>query len=164
MSEVEPFAPVIDLGDFDSLEDWRWLVGKKAYARLLTAMGDIFFIKKSFLGSEQVYLLDVTLGDSRKIAGSWDALKKRLASPDTEVLLWYKFGLLDEIHASIGQLSEGCCYSPKLLPILGGSFDVINYEQTPWHVHVSINGQIHEQIKDLPAGAKISGSDTNIEE
>jgi len=76
MSDVEPFAPINDLGAFDSLEDWRWLVGEKASARLLTAMGDIFFIKKNFFGSEQVYLLDITLGDSRKIASSWKAFKK----------------------------------------------------------------------------------------
>jgi len=86
-----------------------------------------------------------------------------MASPDAEVSLWYKYGLLDEVRTSIGQLSEGHCYSPKVLPLLGGSFDVDNFEQTPWHVHVSINGQIHQQIKDLPVGTKISGFDINEE-
>ena len=159
MSEAKPFAPINDLGDFDVLEDWRWLVGKKASARLLTAMGDIFFIKKRLLGSEQVYLLDVTLGDSRKIADSWEVFKERMASPDNEVLLWYKYGLLDEVHASIGQLSEGCCYSPKVIPLLGGSFDVDNFEQTPWQVHVSIHGRLYEQIKNLPEGTELSDLD-----
>jgi hypothetical protein len=127
-------------------------------------MGDLFFIKKSFFGSESVHLLDLSHGVSMKIADNWENFTQQIKSPDTEVSAWFRYDVLHEVNAGIGQLSEGNCYSPIVPPSLGGSYEVVNFEQTTWRVHVAIHGQIHEQIKNLPAGTKITGFKTSEQE
>jgi len=45
----------------------------------------------------------------------------------------------------------------KVMPALGGSFELQNIEVSDFVVTLSIAGQIHRQIKDLPPGTAISG-------
>jgi hypothetical protein len=45
----------------------------------------------------------------------------------------------------------------KVAPVLGGSFELQNIEVSDLAVTLSIAGQIHQQIKDLPPGTPISG-------
>ena len=156
MSNLDPFAPINDLGVGDALESWRWLVGSKVQPRLLTAMGDLFVIKHGLFGVAPVFLLDSTSGGFRKVARSWKSLKKRIASPDSEVSEWLKYGLHCAIHATQGDLKEGCCYSSKIPPILGGDYAPQNFESMSWRVHLDIMGQIHQQVKHLPLGTPIS--------
>lgn len=49
------------------------------------------------------------------------------------------------------------CVCHKIPLVLGGSDDVSNLEISPLVVWVSLSGQIHEQVKDLPPGTPISG-------
>jgi hypothetical protein len=152
------FAPVRDLGDGDALESWRWLVGAKAQVRLLTAMGDLFLLKPTgWFQKQKVYLLDTYSGQTRPIESDWASFKKRMAQPDTEVSEWVKYDILCDLHAAALTLSPGECFSPKIPMILGGAFEPDNFSATDWRVHISISGQIHQQVKDLPAGTPISG-------
>lgn len=42
-------------------------------------------------------------------------------------------------------------------PVLGGAIDVENIEVIDFVVGVSIAGQLHAQVRDLPPGTAISG-------
>jgi len=47
------------------------------------------------------------------------------------------------------------CLSFKHPPVLGGQLEPDNFETASVLVHFSLAGQIHQQVKDLPPGAKI---------
>jgi len=157
MSNINPFAPVQDLGVGDALEHWRWLVGSNAKPRLLTAMGDVFIVKTRWLGSDPVYLLDSCSGEFKKVTDTWAQFKKRMAAPDDETSSWLKYGLLLAIESASGELERGHCYSQKIPTILGGAYEPGNFESSSWRVHLSVLGQVHEQVKKLPAATPVSG-------
>ena len=52
-------------------------------------------------------------------------------------------------------LPEHHVYSHKQPLVLGGEDSVENYEATDVRLHLSLMGQIHEQVKDLPEGTPI---------
>jgi hypothetical protein len=164
MTEPEIFAPVDDLGTGDALEAWRWLVGPQTQVRLLTSMGDLFVLKRSgFLGKQEVWMIDTYSGTQVAVAPDWATFKKRIASPDEEVSDWLKFDLLCELREAGLVLSRGECFSPTIPPVVGGCFDCANFTATSWKVHIGISGQIHYQVKDLPAGTRINGFDIKWE-
>jgi hypothetical protein len=49
------------------------------------------------------------------------------------------------------------CLSFKIPPILSGPLDADNVEVCDLAVHLGILGQIHRQVKDVPAGTPIRG-------
>jgi Domain of unknown function (DUF1851) len=53
------------------------------------------------------------------------------------------------------KLGPGQCYSYKIPPVLGGKIEASNFDATDLLVHLSILGQIHHQVKDLPSGTSI---------
>jgi hypothetical protein len=164
MTEIpETLAPVDDLGNGDALASWRWLSGTNTQVRLLTAMGDFIVLKPmGLLRRNYVCLLDTYTGTIDRIAESWEAFKELLDTSELP-LTWFKADLVAQLRARGLMLSQGQCYSPIHPPILGGSYEVDNFEAVPWRVHVGIMGQIHEQVKDLPPGTPITGIDVNTE-
>ena len=54
-------------------------------------------------------------------------------------------------------LDTESCASYRTPLGLGGTDALANLERTPLVVHLSINGQLAGQIRDLPPGSKISG-------
>ena len=48
-------------------------------------------------------------------------------------------------------------YGFKTPPLLGGALEVDNVETIDFVVGLSIAGQIHDQIRGLPPGTRISG-------
>ena len=148
------FAPVRDLAEGDALEDWRWLVGKNCHALLLTAMGDVFLRRPPrLLRREAIFFLDTMSGQLERVAKSYEELRGLFGSEGAE--RW----LLPELVSSLRErgivLSPGQCYSLKHPPALGGSIEAENFEASDWRVHLSLAGQIHEQLKGVPDGAKI---------
>ena len=79
----------------------------------------------------------------------------RLRQP--EVLdRWFMPAFLSELQEAGAYLSQGECYSASHSIILGGTFSVENWQPTHLRVHFHALGQIHEQVKDLPPGTKIT--------
>jgi len=54
-------------------------------------------------------------------------------------------------------LTDQDVYSFKVPPVLGGQFDVPNIEVMHFVVTANLAGQLHQQIRELPPGTKISG-------
>jgi hypothetical protein len=60
------------------------------------------------------------------------------------------------LEARSEHLTPGQCYSYKIPPVLGGSFESTNVQAISAIVHFTIMGQLHEQTRNLPPGTKIS--------
>jgi hypothetical protein len=134
------------------LEDWRWLIGPTKQPVLLAAIGDAYLQDEA---DGKVHLLDIGAGELHEIANDVAEFQGLLSDQE--------FVTDSFVPATIVQLREvgktlepGQIYSYKRPPVLGGSYSVANLEPTDIAVHFSILGQIHQQVKDLPPGTKIS--------
>ena len=150
----ELLAPVTDIGDSDILASWRWLVGPDAQPLLLTAFGDLFVEQPT----GEVLFLDTYEGSLKPAGESRDAWKRALEGPEN-IDAWFTPGLLAALQDKGLRLQPGQTYSPIQAPVLGGSMEPDNFECVPWRVHFILMGQLHEQVKDLPAGTPIAGVD-----
>ena len=135
------------------LSDWAWLLGKSKLPILLCASGDAFVQdKKSF----EIFFLDVWNANLKKVANSTDELMAQLK--DGEVANEYlSIQWVGDLLKSGLRLDKGQIFSLTKPSVLGGDFDISNVEVTDIEVHYSINGQIHKQVKNVPAGATIDG-------
>jgi len=153
----ELFASVRNLARRGALSDWKWLTGRGARPLLLTAMGDLFLHRPpGLLRRSGVFLLDTYEGTFEQVAPDYETLKELLERDDL-VSRWLRPVLVKQLKDCQLVLEEGQCYSPKVLPVLGGKMDTANFAATDWEVHLSITGQIHRQVKDLPPGTPIKG-------
>jgi hypothetical protein len=141
----------IDSLPFDVLlSDWRWLVSPDFTPVLMTAFGDLFLRDQS----GQLHFLDLMSGEFKPVAKSQEEFE-RLCDDREQRRSWFVGFLLTEVRKQLGDLSAGQCYGCKKPLSLGGQLEPDNFERTDLHVHYSILGQLHEQIRHLPAGTKI---------
>lgn len=133
------------------LSEWSWAMPEPLRPVLVTAMGDVFAQGES----GAVYLVDTVAGTIVVVAESGAEFQKLLR--DTEFVTDYMFPsrIVELRHAGKG-LGPGEVYSHKHLLVLGGDDETDNIEATDVSVHVSIHGQVHRQIKDLPEGTSVS--------
>jgi hypothetical protein len=54
-------------------------------------------------------------------------------------------------------LAEAEVYAFQIPPVLGGKTDLSNVHVMDFVVALNINGQMHDQVRYLPPGIKISG-------
>lgn len=148
-----PYLANIDgIDDASLLSDWQWLLEDQSVTVFrATAMGDLILRDPS--GS--FHFLDVVDGKLSKMAESEEALWELLAQSDARKQYLFTF-VIRGLNSAGKTLSPGECYSPDHPLILGGELDDDNLQPCDICVHASIQGQIHEQIKDLPPGTKIS--------
>ena len=135
-----------------ALEDWLWLPGLDDLAPLaVSAFGDVFLYSP-----DGVWFLDTIEG---RVTREWDhpaALEdalNTLEGQDRYLLL----GLVQVATEAGLEPSDTEVLSFKVPPILGGAFEADNLEVSDLSVTLSIGGQIHRQLKELPPGARISG-------
>jgi len=133
------------------LNDWEWLMCEPMKPILLTALGDVF----AQGDSRAVYFLDANSGAIEKIAPNGDEFQNKLRDVRfvTEKLLPAR--ILELRKAGI-TLKPGEVYSYSHPLALGGEDTNENVAPTHVSVHLSLYGQIHRQIKDLPEGTSIS--------
>jgi hypothetical protein len=145
-------APVA--GEFDvdeALESWRWLVPGDARSLALTAFGDLFLVANA----GRILFLDTIEGKVSEVAESVAEWEKKVQIPDF-LDRWFMPAFLDQLRDAGSHLSQGECYTATLPTILSGPFSVANWRPTHWRIHFHSLGQIHEQVRDLPEGTKIS--------
>lgn len=103
-----------------------------------------------------MWFLDPVKG---KLSREWDSVSSLQAQLNTDAGQdrYLMAGLA--VAASSAGLVPGNrqVLSFKIPPVLGGSFEPQNIEVSDLIVALSIAGQIHQQIKDLPPGTPISG-------
>ncbi|WP_404384134.1 DUF1851 domain-containing protein [Knoellia locipacati] len=134
------------------LEDWSWLPDLSGKAPVATsAFGDVFLE-----GDDGVWFLDTMEG---RLTREWDstaALQEQLNTVEGQDQ-YLLAGLVEAAHESGLEPSAEQVLSFKVAPVLGGEIEVVNVEVTDLVVALSIAGQIHRQVKDLPPGTPISG-------
>ncbi len=140
--------------DRDTLfEAWQWLIGPSKLPILLTAAGDAFVQDAE---DATVHFLDVGAGQLHPIAGSAEELSSLLANKDF-VVNHLAVQMVGAIMQAGRRLEPGQIYSFKVLPVLGGQYDLNNVEAMDIAVHFSLAGQIHEKVRNLPPGTPIDG-------
>lgn len=135
-----------------ALESWAWLPDLDGTTpRFASAFGDVF------LESADGYWHLDTLGGT--LTRRWPdaaAMEADLNTRDTQeqLLMPQLVAIADHMGLRPG---EKQILSFKVPPALGGKFTPDNLEVADFEVTVYLAGQIHQQVKDLPPGAKISG-------
>ena len=133
------------------LESWNWLIGNDKTPILVSSIGDVFLEDRN----EKIYWLNVGEGIIEKVAENKAAFKEKLNNKEV-VNEWFLVELVAELKKGGMELTENKLYGFKKLPVLGGDYEVANFELTDIEVHFDLSGQIHKQVKDLPNGTKVN--------
>lgn len=137
------------------LEDWHWLTGPSKVPILLTSVGDAF-LKDT--GDGSIHFLAVGTAELRPIAS--DVHEFRSLLTDNEFVLdYFAVEAVIALEQAGVKLGPGQIYSLKVPAVLGGKYSLDNVATVDISIHFSLTGQIHEQVKDLPPGTKITGID-----
>ncbi|MGE0640114.1 MAG: T6SS immunity protein Tdi1 domain-containing protein [Thermoanaerobaculia bacterium] len=134
------------------LADWRWALDGACTLLGVTRMGDAFVIDPA----GRVIFLDTLEGLAREVAPSVSDFEEILAA-GTRDDDWFLPGFVEAMERKGSRLEPGECYSYRLPPVLGGPIEVANLHVMSILVHFSLSGQLHEQLRRLPKGARISG-------
>jgi len=146
-------AVAFDPGQRDSLlAEWHWLIGEQRLPILIAAIGNAF-VQDAQDGS--VHLLDAGEGSLTQVSDSVDEFRDLLNDEDF-VAAYFDVEAVAEMKSAGRVLEPGQVWGFIRPPVLGGAFGTDNYEPMDLEVHLSIQGQIHRQVKDLPPGTPIS--------
>ena len=140
------------LSSGELLEDWMWLLKKPFKLIAMTNFADMFLQDES----GHIHFLDLVAGELKRVADSPTDLQQLVAQTENR-RRWFLTDLLTEIERAGFSLSAGQCFGFKTPPTLGGKIELSNVEIVPLEVHVSLMGQIHQQVKNHPPGTRIKG-------
>lgn len=142
-----PFDPAASESLLDS---WRWLVGDDMEVLLVSAFGDLFLRD----GTGKIHWLETGTARFSEIAPSREVFRHRMQQREFADK-WFSPQVVGDLMTNGMRLQPNECYSYIKPPQLGGDLGIDNVETTDLHVHCGMFGQIAEQVKDLPPGAKI---------
>lgn len=134
-----------------ALDSWQWLPLTDKTVIRVTSFGD-FFLQNS----EGLWFLDTLEGSVSLICGSVAELDELLST--TEGQDHYLFGGLVERAVREGQmLGQDQCYNYMVSPLIGGSASYENIGVRNFVVAVNLAGQLHNQVRHVPDGTRITG-------
>jgi hypothetical protein len=134
----------------EALESWSWLPLADKVPVLATAFGDVILQE-----AEGYWFLDAAGGKLDKIASNRDELKAALSSPEGQDQ-YLLAGLAQAAETQGLRLADSEVFDFAKPPVLGGQFVVENLQPKDFVVSLNISGQIHNQVRNLPPGKKIS--------
>lgn len=118
----------------------------------VTAMGSLFLRHSDGV----IYFLNTTDGTFERVADSEDAIDGLPNSSEHRFNLFLGF-LVRDLRSKGMVLGPGQCYGWKVPLCLGGEPDAANVEVSDVAVHVSMHGQVHEQVRGMRDGTRIDG-------
>ena len=132
------------------LHSWRWLCKERMALLARNAFGDLFLRDES----GRVQLLDVTVGKLKEIAASEGRFREFAGTPQQQEEWFAEADMLKARDRGLDPNSNQCIgFSTPLVFAQSGSnnrpYLVDLYE------HVAFLGNLHQQISDLPDGAKV---------
>ena len=120
-------------------------------ALFASLFGDVFFE-----AADGCWHLDTLNGEFARVWDSREAMEASLAAPEgQDHYLLGGLAMSAERSGITLDLSEVYDLAPP--PILGGPLKVENIMKMDFVVALNIAGQIHDQVRGLPPGTKISG-------
>src|SRR5262245_12666298 len=153
MSSMRVHDYLIDHAAFnwpELLKEWTWLLPNEFTVWLMNRFGDLFIV----LNDGSVQMLDIGGGSLTKVADSRDDFCTTI-DMDDKANDWLMIPLVDRLVDAGMKLETGKCYHHKWPPIVGGEYTVENTAVIDIAEHLGFYGSIHEQLKDLPDGAKV---------
>lgn len=135
----------------DALESWTFLDLSNKSPALTSPFGDIFF-----QAADGIWWLDTVEGKLVRPWSDQDAFRAELSTVEGQDR-YLLAGLAHAAHQAGLQPGPDEIYDFKVAPVLGGAFEVTNVGICDFVVAVNIAGQIHEQVRALPPGTKITG-------
>jgi hypothetical protein len=133
------------------LQSWQW-IGIDAKVPLFTSpFADVFF-----RADDGFWWLDTLEGSLTRPWANAEELKADLATvkgQDRYLLAGLAWGA--ESRGLVPGSDE--VYGFKTPPCLGAAIDVENVEAIDFVVSLHLAGQLHEQIRNMPSGTRISG-------
>jgi len=134
-----------------ALESWQWLDLKNKQVFLVTAFADVFLSS-----NEGIWLLDTLEGNIKRLFATREDLERAIATEEAHDT-YLMSSLIDFlIHTGI-TLGVTQCYDFKLHPRVGGQIAHENVEARDFVVALNLRGQLHEQVRHMRSGTKISG-------
>lgn len=132
-------------------EDWEWLIEENKHPVMITKAGDAFLQDNN---TGEVYFLDTVEGLLSQVASTGDEFMALLSDVDF-VMEHFAVNLIAPLLKEEESIQDGMLYGWKKPCVLGGEFSTDNLEPTDIEVHFSLQGQIWNQVKDLPEGSTI---------
>jgi hypothetical protein len=138
-------------------EAWRWLIPEPWHPLLCSMFGGIFLEKEE----GGVFWLECGTGEVVQVADSAAAFDAYLAGPRDDAWLaqiddWFLLPLVEQIHAAGKRPAPGQCYGATILPIFkGGAYNVGNMFVLPAREWLTMTGDMHRQLIDVPDGAQV---------
>lgn len=133
------------------LRDWTWLVPNSLTVWLMNRFGDLVIVTDD----EKVHFLDLGGGTLVQIADTRDDFRLKLDEGDN-ANQWLMIPLIERLVAANMKLGKGQCYGYKMPPVLGFDYSVENTCILPIPEQYAVCASIHQQIKDVPDGTKIT--------
>lgn len=133
-----------------ALESWHWLDLNGKQVILVTAFADVFLSSR-----DGIWFLDTLEGNIKRLFETREGLDEVLATEhgqDTYLMS----PLIDFLVKSNIRLEPTQCYDFKLHPRVGGQIAHENVEARDFVVALNLRGQLHEQVRHLKPGTKIS--------
>jgi hypothetical protein len=134
----------------DALEAWGWIGIADRRPILITAFADVFFDS-----SDGVWFLDTLEGKLKRVCGTRVELESILATEEGKDL-YLLSGFIDRAVRESMLLKEEECYDFRVHPVVGGAIDYSNVTTISFLVALHLRGQLHDQVRHLKPGTKIS--------
>jgi hypothetical protein len=150
---MEPIRRFSDEQYDAALESWAWLDPQRLTPRFTSPFGDVFLVS-----SDGWWFLDLVEGTLSQLWATGEELEAVLNTPDGQAK-YLLGGLAAEAEALGVTPSESEVYTFAVPPVLGGSIAVENVSVLDFAVAVDLLGQIHDQVRQLPPGARVTGID-----
>ncbi|MDB4981319.1 MAG: hypothetical protein JWM82_2071 [Myxococcales bacterium] len=151
MNDIDLKAPIVDLTAGDPLSSWHWLVPDAPVPMMVTALGDVFVRTQQ----EEVWFLDTYQGLYLRAAADEQSWRVALRDP-TNIERWFAPDLVSTLRESGLHPAPDECYSPILPLAVGGTMEAVNFECSPWLLHMSLSAQTLEQARTHEDGASIA--------
>jgi hypothetical protein len=134
----------------DALEAWDWIGIAEKRPILITAFADVFFDS-----ADGVWFLDTLEGKLKRVCETRDELETILATEEGKDL-YLLSGFIDRAIRESRVLKDGECYDFRLHPVVGGAIDYSNVATISFVVALHLRGQIHDQVRHMKPGTRIS--------
>jgi hypothetical protein len=134
-----------------ALESWAWIGLGGKVPLFVSPFGDVFF-----RADDGIWWLDTLEGALTRPWITAEELNADLATPEGQDR-YLLAGLAQGAERRGVVPTASQVYGFKIPPVLGGALDVDNVEVIDFVVAVNIAGQLHDQLRDIPPGAPISG-------
>lgn len=133
------------------LGSWQWIsIGAKT-PLFTSPFGDVVF-----QAEDGFWFLDTLEGSLTRTWDSTGALKADLATASGQDRYLLAGLAIGAEHQGLIP-APGQIYGFKTPPVLGGTLDLGNVEVIDFVVGLHLAGQLHDQVRRLPPGTRISG-------